>query len=125
MLKDRPPSSDVSFRKLLIANKSSSKEYSNGIASGNQDQIQEAEIEMPRDPAHQRKKPEERFWLQVDRQTKKSFATLAPAEEAGELIKKAHPIVQVSIYDSVDCVNTLIGADPVPARAAAEAKAAD
>ena len=30
----------------------------------------EAEIETPRDPAHQRKKPEERYWLQVDRQTK-------------------------------------------------------
>ena len=85
----------------------------------------EADIETPRDPAHQRKKPEERYWLQVDRQTKKSFATLAPAEAAGELIKKAHPIVQVSIYDSVDCVNTLIGADPAPPRAATEAKAED
>ena len=85
----------------------------------------ETDIETPRDPAHQRKKPEERYWLQVDRQTKKSFATLAPAEEAGEVIKKAHPVVQVSIYDSVDCVNTLIGADPIPARAAAEAKAED
>ena len=42
----------------------------------------EPEIETPRDPAHQRKKPEERYWLQVDRQTKKSFATLAPAEAA-------------------------------------------
>ena len=41
------------------------------------------------------------------------------------MIKKAHPVVQVSIYDSVDCVNTLIGADPIPARAAAEAKAED
>jgi hypothetical protein len=83
------------------------------------------QIETPRDPAHQRKKPEERYWLQVDRQTKKSFSTLAPAEAAGELIKKAHPIVQVSIYDSVDCVNTLIGADPTPARAATETSAAE
>src|SRR5947209_17479172 len=81
------------------------------------------QIETPRDPAHQRKKPEERYWLQVDRQTKRSFATLAPAQEAGEVIKKAHPIVQVSIYDSVDCVNTLIGADSVPARTASEGKA--
>ena len=85
----------------------------------------EPEIETPRDPAHQRKKPEERYWLQVDRQTKKSFATLAPAEEAGEVIKKAHPIVQVSIYDSVDCVNTLIGAEPVRARAATDKADAD
>ena len=83
----------------------------------------ESDIETPRDPANQRKKPEERYWLQVDRQTKRSFATLAPAEEAGEVIKKAHPVVQVSIYDSVDCVNTLIGADPIPARAVAEGKA--
>jgi hypothetical protein len=81
------------------------------------------QIEAPRDPAHQRKKPEERYWLQVDRQTKRSFGTLPPAQEAGEVIKKAHPIVQVSIYDSVDCVNTLIGADPVPARPASEGKA--
>ena len=51
----------------------------------------EAEIETPRDPAHQRKKPEERYWLQVDRQTKRSFATLAPAEEAGEVIGERVP----------------------------------
>ena len=80
----------------------------------------EAEIETPRDPAHQRKKPEERFWLQVDRQTKGSYTTLATAEAAGEVIKKAHPIVQVSVYDSVDCVNKIIGAAPAPARAATE-----
>lgn len=78
----------------------------------------EADIEMPRDPAHQRKKPEERFWLQVDRQTKGSYTTLAAAEAVGEVIKKAHPIVQVSIYDSVDCVNKLIGAEPVAATSA-------
>ena len=81
------------------------------------------QIETPRDPAHQRKKPEERYWLQVDRQTKSSFTTLAAAEAVGEVIKKAHPIVQVSIYDSVDCVNKLIGAEPI--RAAAEAPAED
>ena len=77
----------------------------------------EADIETPRDPAHQRKKAEERFWLQVDRQTKGSYTTLAAAEAVGEVIKQAHPIVQVSVYDSVDCVNKIIGA--------AEAKAAD
>jgi hypothetical protein len=81
------------------------------------------QIETPRDPAHQRKKPEERYWLQVDRQTKRSFTTLGDAEEAGEVIKKAHPIVQVSVYDSVDCVNKIIGAGP--ALAAAESPTAD
>jgi hypothetical protein len=59
----------------------------------------------------QRKQPEQRFRLQVDRQTKKSFATLKPAVEAGALIKKAHPIVQVSIYDSVEAVNQMVGVD--------------
>ena len=79
------------------------------------------QIETPRDPQHQRKKAEERFWLQVDRQTKGSYTTLAAAEERGEVIKKAHPIVQVSVYNSVDCVNKLIGADPAPEKAKAKA----
>ena len=36
------------------------------------------------------------------------------------MIKKAHPIVQVSVYDSVDCINKLIGAEPAPAKAKAD-----
>ena len=57
----------------------------------------------------QRKRPENgRYWLQVDRQTKASFTTAETAEAAGMIIKKGHPIVQVSVYDSVDCQNTLI-----------------
>jgi len=63
----------------------------------------------------QRKQPDQRFRLQVDRQTKRSFATLKPAVEAGALIKKAHPIVQVSIYDAVDAVNQMVGPDGVVA----------
>jgi hypothetical protein len=59
----------------------------------------------------QRKPLDQRYRLQVDRQTKKSFATLEAAAEAGLVIKKAHPIVQVSIYDALDCVNQLIGLD--------------
>ena len=46
--------------------------------------------------------------LQVDRQTKSSYGTAQAAEAAGILIKKNHPIVQVSVYDSVDAVNKLI-----------------
>lgn len=61
----------------------------------------------------QRRQPDQRFRLQVDRQTKKSFATLEPAIELGLTIKKAHPIVQVSIYDSVDCVNQIVGLDGI------------
>jgi hypothetical protein len=47
-----------------------------------------------------------RFWLQVDRQTKRSFATAGAAETAGRVIKKGHPLVQVSVYDSVESVST-------------------
>ena len=75
-------------------------------------------IENAPEPANQRKVPDARYRLQVDRQTKRSFATLEAAEEAGLVIKNAYPIVQVSIYDSVDAVNKLIGAG-------AETKAAE
>jgi len=59
----------------------------------------------------QRKQADQRYRLQVDRQTKKSFATLESAAAAGLVIKKAYPIVQVSVYDAIDCVNQLIGID--------------
>jgi hypothetical protein len=83
--------------------------------------IKESEPAEPaREAAHQRKKPEERFWLQVDRQTKKSFTTLEAAEEMGVVIKNAHPIVRVSVYDAVDCVNKIIGEPEAAAAAKAE-----
>jgi hypothetical protein len=57
----------------------------------------------------QRKRPEKgQFWLQVDRQTKGSYTTSEAAEAAGMAIKKAHPIVQVSVYDSLTTANKLI-----------------
>ena len=50
----------------------------------------------------QRKRPEKgQFLLQVDRQTKSSYATYEAAEEAGLVIKRGHPIVQVAVYDAV------------------------
>lgn len=61
----------------------------------------------------QRKQPEQRFRLQVDRQTKRSFPTLKAAVEAGAAIKKAYPVVQVSVYDSVEAVNQMVGPDGV------------
>lgn len=61
------------------------------------------------EPLTQRKRPEKgRFQLQVDRQTKGSYATAKAAEEAGLVIKKAYPVVQVSVYDSVEFSNTVI-----------------
>jgi hypothetical protein len=49
----------------------------------------------------QRKRPElSRFLLQVDRQTKSSYATGEAAEKAGTVIKNGHPILQVAVYDT-------------------------
>jgi hypothetical protein len=74
-------------------------------------------LREPSDPApettddrfSQRKRPETgRFLLQVDRQTKASFATAEMAGTAAMAIKTDHPVVQVSVYDSVECQNTLV-----------------
>jgi hypothetical protein len=59
----------------------------------------------------QRKQPERgRYLLQVDRQTKGSYTTSETAQAAALVIKKNYPIVQVSVYDSVDNSNTLVEA---------------
>jgi hypothetical protein len=49
------------------------------------------------------------FLLQVDRQTKASYATAETAAAAGMAIKTSHPHVQVSIYDSIECRSTVVG----------------
>ena len=51
-------------------------------------------------PPTAKKETLEHYRLQVDRLTKASFKTKEEAEKAGTLIKKAHPKVQVSIYDA-------------------------
>jgi hypothetical protein len=57
----------------------------------------------------QHKRPEGgRYRLQVDRQTKASFATYDDAEEAGLAIKKDFPIVQVTVYDAAEAVSRVI-----------------
>jgi hypothetical protein len=68
---------------------------------------------MPEEPAQepigQRKRPEAGpFCLQVDRQTKASYATYEAAEQAALAIKKGHPVVRVAIYDTVHSVNKVI-----------------
>ena len=46
----------------------------------------------------QRKRPDiGKFLLQVDRQTKASYATFEAAEEAAMAIKKGHPNLQVAV----------------------------
>jgi len=67
----------------------------------------------PEEPAQellsQRRKPDiGQFRLQVDRQTKASFATYEEAEAAGVVIKMGHPVVRVSVYDTVECINRII-----------------
>ena len=63
----------------------------------------------------QRRRPElGRYLLQVDRQTKGSYPTAEAAQSAALAIKKGYPIVQVSVYDSVDSTHTLV---EVPAAA--------
>jgi hypothetical protein len=67
------------------------------------------EPESVPEPVTQRRKAETgRFRLQVDRQTKASYATYEAAEAAGLGIKKGHPAVQVTVYDGVESVNKLI-----------------
>ena len=59
----------------------------------------------------QQKRPERgRYLLQVDRQTKGSYTTVDAAQTAALVIKNAYPIVQVSVYDSVDNSHTMIEA---------------
>lgn len=55
--------------------------------------------------AGQTRPKDERYLLQVDRLTKFSYATLEAAEKVGQEIKKNHPIVKVSIYDSAESTN--------------------
>jgi hypothetical protein len=61
------------------------------------------------EPVTQRKRADGgRFRLQVDRQTKASYATYEAAEAAGKAIKKDYPILQVAVYDGVKGVNKII-----------------
>jgi hypothetical protein len=71
----------------------------------------------PEEPAPeflgQRKRPESgRYRLQVDRQTKGSYATYEDAELAGLAIKKGHPVVQVTVYDATESVNKILELPP-------------
>jgi len=53
-------------------------------------------------------RPENQFRLQVDRQTKASYATYEAAEAAGLVVKQNHPIVHVAVYDAKAGVNKII-----------------
>jgi hypothetical protein len=67
-----------------------------------------AEESVP-EPVTQRKQADGgRFRLQVDRQTKASYATYEAAEKVGLGITKEYPILQVAVYDGVESVNKII-----------------
>jgi hypothetical protein len=53
-------------------------------------------------PAGQTRPTEQRFLLRVDGQTKRSFSSKEPAAAAGAAVKKAYPIVMVTIVDTKD-----------------------
>ena len=57
-----------------------------------------------------------RYLLQVDRQTKGSFQTSEAAQSAALEIKKAFPILQVSIYDNVTKSSALMELPAASAR---------
>ena len=62
-------------------------------------------------PMGQGKRPDSgQFRLQVDRQTKASYVTYEAAEQAGLVIKQAHPILQVAIYDAIGGLNKILEA---------------
>lgn len=64
--------------------------------------------ETPPPSGSQQPQVEGRFRLRVDKQTKATYATLDAAEAAGLAIKKGYPIVQVAVYDHVECIDRII-----------------
>ncbi|HYV69925.1 MAG TPA: hypothetical protein VE970_07445 [Pseudolabrys sp.] len=56
---------------------------------------------VPNEPIGHGKPSLQQCQLKVDGQTKDSFATFGTAEKAGPKIKTSHPVVHVSVYDSV------------------------
>jgi hypothetical protein len=76
-------------------------------------QVKDSSEQEVEEVLSQRKRPERgRFLLQVDRQTKGSYPTLEAAQTVALVIKKNYPIVQVSVYDSVENSSMLIEAPP-------------
>ena len=59
----------------------------------------ETAAEKPKD---QTRPQEERFLLRVDGQTKRSFSSKDPAMTAAAAVKKAYPLVMVTIVDTDD-----------------------
>ena len=61
-------------------------------------------------PKGQARPTEERFLLRVDGQIKRSFSSKEPAATAGAVIKKAYPVVVVTVEDTKDGTTEIINA---------------
>jgi hypothetical protein len=61
-------------------------------------------------PKTQARPTEERFLLRVDGQIKRSFSSKEEAATARAVIKKAYPIVVVTVVDTKDGTTEIIGA---------------
>ena len=66
--------------------------------------VEQTEKERPQ----QRQPDTERYLLQIDRQTKRSFKTPEAAQAMALEIKARFPILQVSIYDGVSNSRTVV-----------------
>jgi hypothetical protein len=74
-----------------------------------------ANAESPEQERPQLRQPEtDRYLLQIDRQTKRSFKTFETARSAALEIKARFPALQVSIYDSASKSRTLVDVPQSP-----------
>ena len=64
----------------------------------------------PARPKGQTRPIEARFLLRVDGQIKRSFDSKEPATIAGAAIKKAHPVVVVTVVDTQEHTTEVVGA---------------
>jgi hypothetical protein len=87
---------------------STTKEYRMATRQIKKPAKDNSETEIEEAPS-QRNRPERgRYLVLVDRQTKNSYTTSEAAQAAALAIKKAHPIVHVSVYDGVDNTHTIV-----------------
>ena len=71
--------------------------------------VAEARKPEPEPLGSQKRRPElGRYWLQIDRQTKRSYQTEEEAEAAGMAIKTKFSQVQVAIYDRDESLNRIL-----------------
>ena len=61
------------------------------------------------EPKSEARPTEDRFLLRVDGQTKRSFSSKESALTAGSAIKKAFPVVAVTVEDSKEGTSEIIG----------------